>query len=61
MLAYHLARFSIDATPPIGHPLCGGWIKPAEAIDDLRVPAASPVHVVGLDRGGRPDYHNMRL
>lgn len=34
MFAYHLARFEIDATPPLGHPLCGGWIKPAEAIDD---------------------------
>ncbi len=34
MLAYHLARFQVDATPPLGHPLCGGWIKPAEAIDD---------------------------
>lgn len=34
MLAYHLARFKIDATPPMGHPLCGGWIKPVEAVDD---------------------------
>lgn len=34
MLAYHIARFKVDATPPMGHPLCGGWIKPAEAIDD---------------------------
>jgi hypothetical protein len=33
-LSYHLARFSLDATPPIGHPLCGGWIKATEAIDD---------------------------
>lgn len=34
MLAFHLARFKIDATPPLGHPLCGGWIPPAQAIDD---------------------------
>lgn len=34
MLAFHIARFKVDATPPLGHPLCGGWIKPAEAIDD---------------------------
>lgn len=26
--------FSCDVTPPLGHPLCGGWIKPLEAVDD---------------------------
>jgi len=26
--------FSCDVTPPIGHPLCGGWIKPLAAVDD---------------------------
>lgn len=34
MPALHLARFSFDVTPPIGHPLCGGWIEPAKVIDD---------------------------
>lgn len=34
MLAFHLARFEVDATPPTGHSLCGGWIKPVEAVDD---------------------------
>lgn len=34
MLAMHVARFKVDATPPLGHPLCGGWIKPAIAVDD---------------------------
>ena len=34
MLAFHLATFKIDATPPIGHPLCGGWIKPVVGVDD---------------------------
>ena len=34
MPALHLARFSSDVTPPIGHPLCGGWIEPARAVDD---------------------------
>lgn len=29
-----VASFSCDVTPPIGHPLCGGWIKPLEAIDE---------------------------
>jgi hypothetical protein len=34
MLAFHLARFQVDATPPQGHPLCGGWIKPVVGVDD---------------------------
>jgi hypothetical protein len=34
MLAFHLATFEVNATPPLGHSLCGGWIKPAEAVDD---------------------------
>jgi hypothetical protein len=34
MPALHLATFSADVTPPIGHSLCGGWIEPARAIDD---------------------------
>jgi hypothetical protein len=34
MPTYHLATFTADVTPPIGHPLCGGWIMEARAIDD---------------------------
>jgi hypothetical protein len=30
----HLARFDLDATPPLGHSLCGGWIKPVVGVDD---------------------------
>ena len=30
----HLAPFRFDATPPKGHPCCGGWITPVEAVDD---------------------------
>jgi hypothetical protein len=30
----HLATFSCDVTPPVGHPLCGGWIEPVRAVDD---------------------------
>jgi len=30
----HVAPFSFDVTPPIGHPCCGGWIKPVEVVDD---------------------------
>ncbi len=28
------ASFACDVTPPLGHPLCGGWIKPLVAVDD---------------------------
>ncbi len=34
MAVHHLATFSCDATPPAGHPLCGGWIEPVRVIDD---------------------------
>src|SRR5207248_5482490 len=29
-----VASFSCDVTPPIGHPLCGGVVKPVETIAD---------------------------
>jgi hypothetical protein len=29
-----LAAFRLDVTPPLGHPLCGGWITPAQEIVD---------------------------
>jgi hypothetical protein len=34
MPVYHLATFECDVTPPLGHPLCGGWIEPARGVDD---------------------------
>jgi hypothetical protein len=34
MPALHLATFSCDVTPPLDHPLCGGWILPVWAVDD---------------------------
>jgi hypothetical protein len=34
MPTFHLATFTADVTPPIGHPLCGGWILEARAVDD---------------------------
>lgn len=30
----HLAPFRFDVTPPQGHSLCGGWIKPVVGVDD---------------------------
>ncbi|RUL86449.1 hypothetical protein [Tautonia sociabilis] len=29
-----LGTFDVDASPPMGHPLCGGWIKPVVGQDD---------------------------
>jgi dienelactone hydrolase len=29
-----MATFKCDVTPPLGHPLCGGWIQPLAAVDD---------------------------
>jgi hypothetical protein len=31
-----IATFSCDVTPPVGHPLRAGWIKPLESVDDDR-------------------------
>ncbi len=31
---YQLGYFRCDVTPPIGHPLCGGWITPATQVVD---------------------------
>jgi hypothetical protein len=30
----HIATFAVDVTPPLGHPLCGGWIEPVRGVDD---------------------------
>jgi dienelactone hydrolase len=29
-----VATFRSEVTPPMGHPLCGGWIEPLKAVDD---------------------------
>lgn len=34
MPKFHLASFRSDATPPEGHPLCGGWIEAVRGVDD---------------------------
>ena len=34
MPTFHLATFSADVTPPLGHPLCGGWIGGPRGVDD---------------------------
>ena len=37
----HAAPFRFDVTPPKGHSLCGGWIKPVVGVDD-------PLEAIGL-------------
>lgn len=44
-----IGTFRFDVTPPLGHSLCGGWIKPVEAVDD-------PLEAIGyvLQGHGKP-------
>jgi hypothetical protein len=56
MPTYHLATFASDATPPEGHPLCGGWIEPVRAVDDplkalgvVLLGAGKPVVICSVD------------
>src|SRR5947208_13945572 len=65
MPALHLAAFSCYVTPPLGHPLCGGWIEPARGVDDpleavgvVLLGPASPVVLCAVDwTGMRNDAH----
>ncbi len=56
---YRLGTFRFDVSPPIGHSLCGGWIKPAEAYDDpleaigfVLLGAGEPIVVCAVDWTG---------
>jgi hypothetical protein len=56
MPALHLATFQSDATPPLGHPLCGGWIEPVRGVDDplralgvVLLGAGAPVVLCAVD------------
>ena len=62
MLAPHLATFEVDATPPLGHSLCGGWIKPVVGVDDplslrgvVLLGAGLPIVLAALDWTGVMD------
>ena len=62
MLAFHLARFEVDATPPTAISLCGGWIKPVEGVDDplslrgvVLIGAGMPIVLAALDWTGVMD------
>lgn len=54
-----LAPFRFDVTPPVGHPLCGGWITPVvdvadplEAIGYVLLGAGAPIVVCAVDWTG---------
>jgi hypothetical protein len=55
----HLATFGFDVTPPKGHSLCGGWIKPAveiydslEAVGLVLLGAGEPIVICAVDWTG---------
>ena len=55
----HIAPFRFDVTPPVGHSLCGGWIKPVVGVDDpleaigfVILGAGAPIVVCAVDWTG---------
>ena len=48
MPTFHLAAFTADITPPLEHPLCGGWIEPVRGVDDPL--KALGVVLLGMDK-----------
>jgi hypothetical protein len=55
----HIAPFRFDVTPPVGHPLCGGWIKPVidvadslEAIGYVILGTDKPIVICAVDWTG---------
>lgn len=54
-----IATFRFDVTPPVGHPLCGGWITPMadcddalEAIGFVVLGAGKPIVICAVDWTG---------
>lgn len=57
--ALKLASFRVDVSPPMNHPLCGGWIKPVVGMDDAEeaigliiTGAGDPIVLVAVDWTG---------
>jgi hypothetical protein len=67
MPVLHLTTFACNVTPPLGHPLCGGWIEPARAVDDplralgiVLLGMGQPVVLCAVDWCGlRNDAHRI--
>jgi hypothetical protein len=56
MKPFTLSHFRCDVTPPLGHPLCGGWIAPATEIVDrqwaigvILIGDGAPIVLVAVD------------
>ena len=54
-----LGTFRFDATPPVGHPCCGGWISPVKTVEDpldglglVLLGAGKPVVLCAVDWTG---------
>lgn len=57
--ALQITTFQVDATPPIGHPCCGGWITPIQVVDDKQLGlgiilrgSGAPVVILAVDWTG---------
>lgn len=57
--AVEITTFQVDATPPIGHPCCGGWITPIQVVDDKQLGlgivlrgSGEPVVIMAVDWTG---------
>jgi hypothetical protein len=66
MPTLHLATFTADVTPPLGHPLCGGWIEPVRGVDDpleavgvVLLGSAAPVVLCAVDWCGIRNDANL--
>lgn len=64
----HIGTFRHDATPPIGHSCCGGWIKPIQAVDDpeealglVIVGMGKPIVIVVFDWTAISNSANLEL
>jgi hypothetical protein len=62
-----LAPFRFDVSPPEGHPLCGGWIKPVVGMDDaeeaiglLITGAGEPIVICAVDWTGLLNRAHLR-
>jgi len=64
-MEYHISTFAADVTPPLDHPLCGGWIEPVRDVDDplkalgvVLLGADKPIVLCAVDWCGiRNDAH----
>jgi hypothetical protein len=63
-----ITTFRVDATPPIGHPCCGGWITPIQVVDDKQQAlgivlrgAGLPVVVLAVDWTGILNDSHLQL